>query len=304
MAAENQMRWLPAAALERLARVEFAARGAVDGFTAGRHRSVRKGASSEFAEHRAYQPGDDLRKLDWKLVARRQRLFVREFVDETNLRATIALDCSGSMSYRGEQAVGGLDKFDYARHLAGCLAYLLVRQQDGAGLVTFDTKVRKHLPAKASPAQVRQVLELVDGAKCGGETEVAAVLHEVAERIPRRGVVFVVSDLFCDADELLKALHHFRFRHHEVVLLQVLAEEERVFPFEQMLEFQDAETGERLHVDASAVRREYLARFEAWLEKVRRGAGEMSIAHEILSTATPFDEALADVLVRYRQKGS
>ena len=302
MAAENQMRWLPAAALERLARVEFAARGAVDGFTAGRHRSVRKGASSEFAEHRAYQPGDDLRKLDWKLVARRQRLFVREFVDETNLRATIALDCSGSMSYRGEQSVGGLDKFDYARHLAASLAYLLVRQQDGAGLVTFDTAVRQYLPAKATPAQIRQVLEVVDGAKAAGETDAAAVLHDVAERIPQRGVVFVISDLFGDAEELLKALHHFRFRHHEVILLQVLAEEERTFPFEEMLEFKDAETSMRLNVDAAAIRRDYLARFETWQEKLRRGAGEMSVTHVILSTARPFDEALADILVRSRGK--
>ena len=297
------MRWLPSQALERLARLEFAARGAVDGFTAGRHRSVRKGASSEFAEHRSYHPGDDLRKLDWKLVARRQRLYMREFVDETNLRATIALDCSGSMSYRGEKAVNGLSKFDYARHLAACLSYLLVRQQDAAGLVTFDTAVRKYLPAKSSPAQVRQVLEIVDGAKVGGETDAAAVLHDVAERIPHRGVVFAISDFFGDADEILKALHHFRFRHHEVILLHVLAEEEMTFPFEQMLEFKDAESDARLHVDASAVRRDYLARFESWMEKIRRGAGEMSVAHEILTTTTPFDEALSDVLVRYRFKG-
>ncbi len=293
------MRWLPAQALERLARLEFAARGAVEGFTAGRHRSVRKGASSEFAEHRAYQPGDDLRKLDWKLVARRQRLYVREYVDETNLRATIALDCSGSMAYRGEKAAGGLSKFDYARHLASLLAYLLVRQQDAAGLVTFDTAVRTYLPAAAVPSQIRQVLERVDGAKPTGETDAAAVLHDVAERIPRRGVVFVVSDLFGDPDELLKALHHFRFRHHEVILLQVLAEEERTFPFEEMLEFQDAETHARCHADAAAVRRDYLARYAAWQEKIRRGAGEMAVAHEILSTATPFEEALSDVLVRY-----
>ena len=297
------MRWLPSQALERLARLEFAARGAVDGFTAGRHRSVRKGASSEFAEHRSYHPGDDLRKLDWKLIARRQRLYMREFVDETNLRATIALDCSGSMSYRGEKAANGLSKFDYARHLAACLSYLLVRQQDAAGLVTFDTAVQKYLPAKSTPAQIRQVLEIVDGAKAGGETDAAAVLHDVAERIPHRGVVFVISDLFGDADEILKALHHFRFRHHEVVLLHVLAEEEMTFPFEQMLEFKDAESDARLHVDASAVRRDYLARFESWMEKIRRGSGEMSVAHEIFTTTTPFDEALSDVLVRYRFKG-
>lgn len=296
------MRWLPAKALERLARLEFVARGAVDGFTAGRHRSVRKGASSEFAEHRVYQPGDDLRKLDWKLVARRQRLYVREYVDETNLRATIALDCSGSMAYCGERSVDGLSKFDYARHLAATLAYLLVRQQDGAGLVTFDTSVKTYLPAKSTPVQIRQVLEIVDGTKAAGETDAACVLHDVAERIPQRGVVFVISDLFGNVDELLKALHHFRFRHHEVILLQVLAEEERTFPFEDMLEFKDAETDRRLHVDALSVRRDYLAQFNAWQEKLRAGAGEMSVTHEILPTSKPFDEALADILVRYRGK--
>lgn len=297
------MKWLGEAAVKRLANIEFLARGTVDGFLAGKHRSARKGASVEFAEHRQYMPGDDLRNLDWKLMARRQRFYVKQHVDETNLRATIALDCSGSMGYRGEAAHDGLSKFDYARHLTAALAYLLVNQQDAAGLVTWDTAIRTLMPAKAAPAQVRSILEAIDAARPGGETGMAEVLHEIAERIPRRSVVFIVSDFHAPAAELLKALHHLRFRRHEVVAVRVVAAEERSFPFEAPSRFVDLESPASFDVDARAIRNDYLENYRRHAEELKRGCGEMRIALETVETTVPFDRALADILVNYRQRG-
>ena len=299
----SYLRWLPAETIERLGRLEFSPHGAVDGFIAGRHRSARKGASVEFAEHREYTPGDDLRKLDWKLIARRQRFYVREYVDETNLRATILLDTSGSMGYRGRLSAGGLSKLEYAQHLAASLAYVLIRQQDAVGFVAFDTRPNVIMSPKAQPAQLRRILMEVDRVRPGGETDAAAVLHEVAERVPRRSVVFVLSDLFGDPDAIVNALHHFRFRYDEVVVLQVMAGEELEFPFAEMLRFEDAETGAFMNVDALALRNEYVDRVNDFLARLRRGSGEMRIVRELRDTRVPCAEALCDLLVRYKEGG-
>lgn len=297
------MRWLPDGALRRIGRLEFLAHGAVEGFVAGRHKSARKGASVEFAEHRQYMPGDDLRSLDWKLVARSRRLYVREFVDETNLRATIVLDASGSMGYAGANSCGKLSKFDYARHVAALLSYLLVNQQDAVGLVTYDTELRDYIPARGRPAQLKRILELVDSLECGGDTHTADVLHEVAERIPRRGVVFILGDFFNDLGSLVKALHHLRYRRHEVIALQIVAEEELTFPFSRLSRFEDLEGAAPVDVDTRAIREDYLKRFNDHCSGFKRICGELRITSETLVTNVPFDEALADLLVGYRRGG-
>ena len=301
MSLPSYMRCLPAEAINRLGRLEFSPLGTVDGFIAGKHRSARKGASVEFAEHREYTPGDDLRKLDWKLIARRQRYYVREFIDETNLRATILLDTSGSMGYRGSVAADGLSKFEYAQHLAASLAYVLIRQQDAVGFVAYDTKPNVVMTPKAQPAQLRRILMALDPLQPGGETDAAGVLHEVAERVPRRSVVFVLSDLFGDPDAIVNALHHFRYRHDEVIVLQTVADEELEFPFAEMLRFEDPETAAFMNVDSLALRNAYLERFNDFLAKIRRGAGEMRVTHELVNTKTPYAEALSDILVRYKE---
>jgi len=302
----SYMRWLPPETANVVGRLEFLAHGVVDGFISGKHRSHRKGASTEFAEHRAYMPGDDLRNLDWKVLARHRRYTIKQFVDETNLRATILLDVSGSMKYRGEKAarVGGkiLSKLEYGQYLAAALTYLLVRQQDAVGFVPFDTEVKTYVPARAKPSQIRLVLEEIDKLSAGGETDPAAVFHDIAERIPRRGVVFVISDLFGDPDAILNALHHFRFRHHEVVVFHVMAEEEFTFPFDDYMRFECAETGAKMQVDPRALKADYLDNVDSFVQKLKGGCGEMSVSYEPVSTQTPFDRALADVLAR-RQRG-
>ena len=304
MTTPRYMRFLPTEAINRLGRLEFAARGTVDGFIAGKHRSARKGASVEFAEHREYTPGDDLRKLDWKLIARRQRYYVREFIDETNLRATILLDTSGSMGYRGKMSAGRLSKLDYAERVAAALSYVLIRQQDAVGFVAFDTKVNVAMSPKAQPAQLRRILMELDKISPGGETDAAAVLHEVAERVPRRSVVFLLSDCFGEPEAIVNALHHFRFRFDEVVVLQVVADEELEFPFSEMLRFEDAETPSFMDVDSLALRNEYLDRFNDFLTKLKKGCGEMRIVHELFNTSVPYADALSDMLVRYKEMGA
>lgn len=300
MALPSYMKWLPAEAIETISRLEFLAHGTVEGFVSGKHKSARKGASVEFAEHRQYFPGDDLRNLDWKLVARRQRLYIKQYVDETNLRATIVLDASGSMGYRGERA-RGLTKLEYAKFMAASIAYLLVNQQDAAGFISFDTEPRVILPSRSQPAQVRRILGSLDEIAAGGETGLAESLHDVAERVPRRSVVFVLSDFYAETEEMLKALHHLRFRNHEVIAIQIVDPDERDFPFERLTCFEDFESDGRFDIDARAIRKDYIERFNAHLHALRRGCGEMRVTHELVTTDVPFDKALADILVRYRQ---
>lgn len=298
---------LPSSSTATLGRLEFAARGLMEGFITGRHRSPNKGFSVEFAQHRQYVPGDDPRDLDWRVYARNDRYTIRQYIEETNLRATILLDASGSMAYRGEAAspVEGVipSKFEYGRYIAAALAYLLVQQQDAAGLVTFDSKPRRFIPAASRTTQVRILLEEMLNTAPGGESALSQVLHEIAERIHRRGVVFIISDLFDSVPAIIKALHHFRHRHHEVVVFHVMAEEELTFPFAKFTHFQDLEVhGKTIIVDPQTLKALYLDRVETFVREVKRACGEMNADYLPLSTAQPYDKMLADYLSRRTRK--
>lgn len=305
--APHYMRWLPGSSTATLARLELIARSVMEGFVSGRHRSPHKGFSVEFAEHRQYTPGDDLRSLDWRVLARKDRYYIKQYIEETNLRATILLDASGSMAYRGDQAAAfdgrRLSKMEYAQYIAAVLAYLLIGQQDAVGLVTFDSAVRGYLPARARASQVRAVLEQIDATAPGGDTGLAPVFHEIAERIPRRGLVIVLSDLFGDTAELLKALHHFRYRRHEVIVLHIMAEEELFFPFDAFTEFRDLESPRHVEVDPKTIRASYLDRVRRFLKDISAGCGEISADYVPMSTKTPFDKALSDFLARRHRGG-
>ncbi len=302
------MKWLPPSTTATISRCEFFGRTMKSGFISGRHRSPKKGNSVEFAEHRQYQPGDDLRTLDWKVLGRKDRLYIRQYEEETNLRTTILLDCSGSMAYAGDAAAERdgrpLSKFDYARHLAAGLAYMLAGQQDAVGLVTFDTKIREYLPAKSSASQTRRILEALDKAETGGETDPAPVFDDIAERIPPRGLVVIVSDLFSgDPDALLKALHHFNYRRHEIVVLHVLAEEEISFPFDGHVHFDNLEGADELMLDAKSIRAGYLEQVNEFLRRIATGVRKMNADYVPMNTRTPFDSALVDYLSRRRSGG-
>jgi uncharacterized protein (DUF58 family) len=277
----------------------------MEGFVSGRHKSPHKGFSVEFAEHRQYVPGDDLRDLDWRVLARKDRYYIKQYIEETNLRATILLDASGSMAYRGEQAaeVDGrkLSKLEYAKYIAAVLSYLLIGQQDAVGMVTFDNAIRSYIPARSRASQVRTILEQIDATQPGNETALSDIFHDIAERIPRRGLVIILSDLFDNTETLLKALHHFRYRRHEVIVMHIMAEEELHFPFDSFTEFKDLESVRQLEVDPKTIRASYLDRVRKFLSDISAGCGEIRADYLPLSTKKPFDRALSDYLARRKR---
>jgi uncharacterized protein (DUF58 family) len=301
------MKLLDPAALAKIHRLELIARGVVEGFVSGRHRSPYKGFSVEFAEHRQYVPGDDIGDLDWRVFGKSDRYYIKQYIEETNLRGTILVDASGSMHYSGTRSARYdgefLSKFQYAQFLAASLAHLMIHQQDAVGLVTFDTKIRRYIPARSRVTHLRAILQELDRTQPGEETALAPIFHDIAERVHRRGLVVVISDLFDDPDELLNALHHFRYRRHEVMVLHVMAEEELTFPFDQVHVFKDLELdSRRVQLDPRAIRAEYLDRVQKHIRRVEIGCGQMNVDYVPLSTKRSFDVALAHYLAGRKQR--
>jgi uncharacterized protein (DUF58 family) len=266
----------------------------VEGFISGKHKSPFKGFSVEFAEHREYSPGDEVRYIDWRTYAKRDRYYIKEFEEETNLRCWILLDVSGSMRYGGR---GEITKYRYACFLAAALAYLMLHQQDAVGMVTFDTDIRRYIPARARPNHLRVLLDELEATEPGNETEMASVFHSLAERVHRRGLVVVISDFFFDLTELLGALQHFRHRKHELVLFHTMAPDELTLPFKGWMEFRDLEVrDDRLRCDPRRLRAEYIRNVNAFITELKKGAGRMRADYVPISTQTPYDYALARYL--------
>jgi uncharacterized protein (DUF58 family) len=295
------LKLLPPEIIAAVSRQEFSARGKKEGSINGRHTSPNKGFSVEFAEHREYAKGDDLRNLDWRAYAKADRYYVKQYVEETSLRATIVLDASGSMIFRGKNAakVNGVpaSKFDYARYLAAGLAYRFIHQQDGTGLITFDHKIRNHHRAKAGPQQIHRILRELHDTKPGRDTNCARVLHEVADRIESRGLVIVIADLFDDPDKITEALHHFHFRKHELVVFHIMAEEELTFPFTKFSDFQDLENmPNQLRIDPSALKATYLENIRQFVTKIEHACGHLNADYVPVNTTTPVEDILTNWL--------
>ena len=287
-------------------RLEWLARRRMQGTLTGRHTSPEKGVSVEFAEHRSYTPGDDPRTLDWRVIARSDRNVVRQYIEETNLRTTLAVDVSGSMAYTGTRAISidgkPLSKLEYAKYLAAAISYLFIKQGDAAGLVTFDNKVLEIIRAASRPSQVRRILEILHTTKPGADTDAAAVLHDVAERIPKRGVVYLISDLFDDPKRIVEALHHFDFRQHELVILHVMAEEELSFPFTGYQQFRDLEKAvPMLRIDPQAVRAAYLERVAGFVKTIEAACGNLRADYVPVNTSNPLRQTLLRYIGRRMQ---
>jgi uncharacterized protein (DUF58 family) len=303
----DYMRLLDPKALAKISKLELIARGVVEGFVSGRHRSPYKGFSVEFAEHRQYVPGDDIRDLDWRVYGKSDRYYIKQYIEETNLRSVILLDASGSMRYAGTQAAQHngrpLSKFEYAQFLAATLTHLMIHQQDAVGLVTFDTKIRRYIPTRSRASHLRVILQELAQTEPGGETAPAPIFHDIAERAHRRGMIIIISDLFDDPEEIMSALHHFRYRKHEIMVLHVMAEEELTFPFEKWSLFRDLELdSRRIQLDPRSIRSEYLSRVNAFIKRLEQGCGQMDVDYVPLSTKRSFDEALAHYLATRRSK--
>jgi uncharacterized protein (DUF58 family) len=297
------MRLLPEETMGVMRRLEWLARRRMQGTLTGRHTSPDKGVSMEFAEHRPYAAGDDPRTLDWRVMARSDRNVVRQYIEETNLRTTLAVDVSGSMAYTGTAAAmlegKPLSKLSYAKYLAAALAYLFIKQGDAAGLVTFDRKVLEFRRAASRPSQVRRILEVLDETKAGADTDAAAVLHDVAERIPKRGLVMLISDLFDDPEKIVAALHHFDFRQHELVIFHVMADEELSFPFTNYQQFRDLEKiVPTLRIDPQAVRAAYLERVGKFVKSIEAACGNLHADYVPVNTKNPLRQTLLRYLGR------
>ncbi|HET9709662.1 MAG TPA: DUF58 domain-containing protein [Gemmatimonadales bacterium] len=274
----------------RLGGIEIVAQGVVEGYLAGLHRSPFRGFSVEFTEHRAYQPGDELRYLDWRILARSDRLFVKQFEEETNLRAMILLDASRSMAWRG--APERLTKHEYAQRLAAAIGLILLRQRDATGLITFDETVRNVVPARVKTGQWRRLVHGIMAATEGHGTAAEAALRHVTSLLARRGLVVLVSDLLLERELALTALRYLRHRGHQVVVLHLmdLAERELVGPPE--VRFRDPETNERLVVRPRELARAYRFTVEREIAAWRSACRRHGIAYHHVTTDQPFGNVL------------
>jgi uncharacterized protein (DUF58 family) len=282
----------------QLDRLDLLARMLVEGFLTGLHRSPYHGFSAEFAEYRRYQPGEPTTHIDWRVLARSDRAYQKVFAEETNLRCTLLMDCSASMRFTAD-AKRRPSKLAYGRVLAACLAYLLLRQNDAVGLVTFDEKPLARVPARSVRRQLFEVLKELTDAPEGTGTELGPVLHDVAERIPRRGLVVLVSDLLDDPAAVLSGLKHFRHRGHEVLVLQVLDPREVDLDFPGEVEFTALEApGTRLRTEPAHVREGYRARLEAWRHELRRECRRHLVDLVELTTDQPVGAALGAYLTK------
>jgi len=303
-------RFLKPEVLTRLKGIDLKARLIVEGFLTGLHRSPFRGFSVEFAEHRPYIPGDETRRIDWKVYGKTDRFYVKEFEEETNLKAYLLLDASGSMAYKtnlklgeipGESGIQGIDKLEYGSLLAASLAFLLLKQQDSVGLVVFDEKIRRYIPPRSRGTHLNTVLRELEMIRPGGETRLSQTFHELAERIKRRGLIIVLSDLFDDPEEVLMGLKHFRHKKHEVVVFHILDPAEREFPFEGSYIFKDLETGEELPVEPEELKNVYQERFKSFIENYKRECRRNLIDYLTLDTSTPFDVALTSYLSKRKR---
>ncbi len=276
--------------IERVGNLSLTARRAVESILAGQHRSVRRGLSVEFAGHREYQPGDDLRHLDWLVYARSDRFDVRQYEEETKLRATLVLDTSGSMGYSS----GTQTKLAFGLSLTAALGFLMIRQSDSVGLVTCDTGIRHFIPPGSTMPHLLHLLGALEEARPGGETSLAPVLAEIAGRLTRRGLVMLISDGFDDPAALLTSIQYLLHRKQEVRIFQVLDPLERTFPFKGMIEFIGLENEPRLKLDGDRVREHYRRVFANHQERLRSGCHACGVQLETCWT----NEDLAGVLVR------
>ncbi|QDS94112.1 hypothetical protein FF011L_28900 [Roseimaritima multifibrata] len=284
---------LSAQDIGKFGNLQVLAKQVVEGFCSGLHRSPHKGFSVEFKEHRSYVTGDDIRTIDWKLFGKTDRLYIREYEEETNLRCTILLDSSGSMGYTGGRS-NGVSKHEYAVRTAASLAYLMLHQQDSVGLVTFDKKVRKYIPPRGRPKHLKAIVAELQNQKPKHETDLGSVFHQMVSKIQRRGMVIVVSDLFGDVDSLMKSLAHFRHARHEVLLFQIWDPDELDFPFRQWTQFTSLEASENRHlVDPAQLRKAYLEKLAQFREQLSNGCNRQRIRLVPLVTDQPYADSLA-----------
>ena len=288
-------KYLDPEALSRLKNLTLAARLVVEGSFSGMHKSPHRGFSVEFAEHREYTPGVDPRHIDWRVYGRRDKLYIKQYEEETSLRCYLLLDKSASMGYRSG---GPVSKLEYGSFLAASLAYLMAFQHDAVGLITYDSAIRDRVPPRQGPGHLRNLMETLEKTQTGGETGLAATFHQLAESIKRRSLVVIVSDLFDDPDALVSALKHFRHKKHDVIVFHTLDPHELSFPFDDVTKIEDQETHREVISDPRAFRKSYLEELAKFLEVIRAGCRSARIDYALAETDQRLDTFLGTYLAR------
>lgn len=308
-------RYLEPHIVSRLRNLELKAKLVVEGFITGLHKSPYHGFSVEFAQHRQYMPGDDLRHLDWKMIARSDRYYIKQYEEETNLKSYILIDSSKSMNYSSKTEAGSIGffnklgfsknkhegtpsitKLEYASYLAAALSYLMIMQNDATSLSVYDTKVRKYIPPSSTKANLREILKTINSITSTHETGTAESLNEIANKIKRRGLVIVISDLFDDQTSVIKALKHFRYKNNEVIVFQILDPMELSFLDGNPVTLVDIETKEEMYSQPFAMRKTYQETVKEFLELYKKECMRNKIEFITLTTETPFDKALLSYL--------
>jgi uncharacterized protein (DUF58 family) len=276
--------------LAQLQGLELRARKIVEGYVAGLHRSPYRGFSNEFAEHREYAPGDDLRYVDWKVFGKSDRFYLKQFEEETNLLCYLLLDTSESMQYQGPHAP--LSKFAYAQCAAAALAYLVLHQRDAVGLVTFDQEIRQVIRPSSNPTQLKQLLHVMEESTAARKTRTGLIFHDLAERLGRRGIVVIASDLFDDVETMLAGLKHLRHRRHDVIVLHVLDPAEIDFPFQQVTMFKGLEALGDVVAEPRSLQAAYQREIQAFVKRIRVGCRAQQIDYVTIRTDQPLDAVL------------
>lgn len=286
--------------VSRLATMELRARLVVEGFITGLHKSPYHGFSVEFAEHRQYMPGDEIRRLDWKIYGRTDRYYIKEFEEETNLKSYIIIDASKSMDFKSE---GSVTKLQYASFLAAALCYLMMSQRDAVGLVVYDEEIRKFIPPHSTKTYLQTILVELQNLQAQNKTGTGRALNRVAEQIRRRGLVIIFSDLLDNQDEVLKALRHFRYKNNEILLFHVLDPRERNFNFGRDAIFRDMESGDELMTQPYQIQRAYQEAMLEFISRYKQECREQRIDYVLLDTSIPFDVALYEYLLKRKRIG-
>ena len=292
MAEKTYKKYLDPKILQRVSALELKARQVVEGIITGLHKSPYHGISIEFASHREYAPGDEIKHIDWRVFARSDRYFIKQYEEETNMRCYILLDVSESMLYKSKN----LTKLEYGSFLAASIAFLLLQQRDSVGLVTFNDKVVKYIPPRNSPKHYRLMLQELELSSPGSKTNIDAVFHDLAERIKKRGLVIVISDMFYDVEKILLSLQHFRHKKHEVIVFHILDRHEMTFPFEDLMLFKGLEEQPEVLAESWSVRKGYLENFKKYLGNIKSGCMAKKIDYVQICTDESLDLRLSKYL--------
>jgi uncharacterized protein (DUF58 family) len=291
--ADGRKNYFDPKVLAGISNLALRARWVVEGLMSGVHKSRAKGFSVEFEEHREYSPGDEIRRIDWKALGKFDRYFIKEYEDETNLRAYLLVDASASMNYASD----GITKFDYACTLTASLAYLILKQQDAAGVVTFSNRVEAFIPPRAKRDYLTQILYALENRGPGGKTNVGKILEDIAGQIKRRGLIILVSDLLDEPAQILKGLRQFRFKGNDVIVFHLMDPAELNLPFDGNILFEDLEAANlRVITDPRTIRTTYQQVINEFIADMRKQCHDNAIDYQLISTATPLDQALASYL--------